>query len=334
MTMNNPSPSLHSEQGPLGTFHFLEPTVESSLYRNSKVLTRRDPDGTDGGSVGVDLHVQAVIVNNARQLKATDKRTLYSHGFELLDRPIVGPDIDFFDHRQVVENYYGQCARIVEEAVGARAFAFDHNIRSATGKKTQQRIAGGQTVQGPAHVVHGDYTLTSAPQRLRDLAKPPSGNDTLCSVLPAGQSLITQAMVDKSLAEGGRFAIINVWRNIADEPVETDPLALCDGQTVEPEDLVVFEIHYQDRIGENYFAKKSPQQKMYYYPRMERSEAMLIKQWDSAGKLARSEGAEGDGTDLEGPCTFSFHSAFEDPMTRPDVPDRWSIEVRCIVVYD
>ena len=41
-----------------------------------------------------------------------------------------------------------------------------------------------------------------------------------------------------------RIAIINVWRNIAHEPVAIHPLALCDAQTVRPEDLVVFELHY------------------------------------------------------------------------------------------
>ena len=63
-------------------------------------------------------------------------------------------------------------------------------------------------------------------------------------------------------------------------------------------------------------------------------EALLIKQWDSAGTLARTQGAVGDGSDLQAPCTFSFHSAFEDPDTPPDAPDRWSIEVRCLVIYD
>jgi len=332
--MNKPTQNLHSSKGPIGTFHYLEPAVESSLYRNGKVLTRRDPDGSDAGSVGVDLEEQDTLVHDARQLSGKDRRTIGSHGFELVDQPIVGGAIDFFDHGQVVENYYGQCARIVEQETGARAFAFDHNIRSATGKQSAQRIAGGQTVQGPAHVVHGDYTLTSAPQRLRDLANPPSGNDTLCSVLKDGESLISQAMVDKSIADGGRFAIINVWRNIADEAVATHPIALCDGQTVESDDLVVFEIHYQDRIGENYFAKQAAGQRWYYYPAMEREEALLIKQWDSAGTLATSLGADGDGTDLQAPCTFSFHSAFEDPTTRDDAPDRWSIEVRCIVIHD
>ncbi len=64
-----------------------------------------------------------------------------------------------------------------------------------------------------------------------------------------------------------------------------------------------------------------------------RPEALLIKQWDSAGGLARSEGARADAESVDGPCTFSFHSAFEDPATPPDAPDRWSIEVRCAVLF-
>ena len=60
----------------------------------------------------------------------------------------------------------------------------------------------------------------------------------------------------------------------------------------------------------------------------------MIKQWDSDGQLARTKGAEADTAGNDAPCTFSFHSAFEDPQTPPNAPDRWSIKVRCIVVYD
>ncbi len=55
--------------------------------------------------------------------------------------------------------------------------------------------------------------------------------------------------------------------------------------------------------------------------------------WDSDGRLARSGGAQADAPDPAAPCTFSFHTAFEDPKTPPDAPDRWSIEVRCIALY-
>jgi hypothetical protein len=60
---------------------------------------------------------------------------------------------------------------------------------------------------------------------------------------------------------------------------------------------------------------------------------VLIKQWDSAGGLARSQGRMGDAEAGGAPCSFNFHSAFEDPNSPPDAPDRWSIEVRCMVIY-
>lgn len=317
-----------------GSFKYLVASVEHSLYRNGKVLTRRDRDGSDARWEGVDLEDCVMPVQDARGLDAGERRTLAKNGFEMRPHGLTQADLDFFNHDQVVRSYYPQCAEIVREASGARVVAaFDHNIRSAAGKQSQRRIEGGQQVQGPAHVVHGDYTLTSAPQRLRDLTKPPSSNDTLQKVLADGKALLDEAEVEQALATG-RFAIINVWRNIAPEPVATHPLALCDATSVRPEDLVVFEIHYSDRVGENYFAKHAEGHRWFFYPALTRDEALLIKQWDSAGELARAKGAAGDNETSDQPCTFSFHSAFEDPATPDDAPERWSIEVRCVAVYD
>ncbi len=315
----------------IGSFSYLTASVEHSLYRNGKVLTRRDRDGSDAEWEGVDLEPRDMPVHDARALEATERRTLASNGFEALPCPLAEPDLDFFDNDRVVRTYYPHCAEVVREASGASfVAAFDHNIRSASGKQSKRRIEGGQQVQGPAHVVHGDYTLTSAPQRLRDLTGPPTANDTLRALLSDGQSLLDAADVERALA-GGRFAIINLWRNIAPEPVATHPLALCDAASVRPEHLVVFEIHYGDRVGENYFSKHSDDHRWYFYPALSRDEALLIKQWDSAGELARSKGANADAA---APSTFSFHSAFEDPTTPPDAPERWSMEVRCVALYD
>ena len=113
--------------------------------------------------------------------------------------------------------------------------------------------------------------MVSAPQRLLDLASPPRKNDTLRTLLTDSQSLLTTDFVSQVLDNNKRFAIINVWRNIAESPVLSHPLALCDGQTMSQ-------------------------------PAM--------------------------------PCLFSFHAAFVDPTTPADAPDRQSIEVRCIVVFD
>lgn len=320
-----------------GLVSYMAESAESSLFRNGRVLTRRDRDGNDAGHDGIDTAELTIAIGDARPLTGTSRRTIAVHGFELLDCPLARPGIDFYDHQQVVRDYYPECAAIVREATNAaHVLAFDHNIRSTAGKESRRQISGGQQVQGPAHLVHGDYTLTSGPQRLRDLAKPPSINDTLHSVLPEGEALLEQAMVDRALAGDGRFAIINVWRNIDDAAVESESLALCDGQTVHTDDLIVFEIHYHDRIGENYFAKFAAQHGWWWYPAMALHEALLIKQWDSHGELARSGGARSDSSvgDGRAPCTFSFHTAFKDLGAPRAARDRQSIEVRCIVVYE
>ena len=318
----------------IGSFQYLRASVSHSLYRNGKVLTRRDKDGSDDGWDGVDLEARCMPVHDDRCREPTARCTLSRHGFEMYQHPLATTNVDFLNQDQVVRTYYPQCAEIVREATGASfVAAFDHNIRSAAGKQSKRRIQGGQQVQGPAHVVHGDYTLTSAPQRFRDLAKSPGGNDTFQSLLPDGKSLLDAAEVERVLS-GGRFGIINVWRNIAEGPVERNPLALCDATSVRPEDLVVFEIHYHDRIGENYFAKHADYHQWYFYPGLTRDEVLLIKQWDSFGELARSNGKNRDAITPDTPCTFSFHSAFEDPTTPIDAPERWSIEVRCAALYD
>ena len=317
-----------------GTFTYLADTVESSLYRNGKVFTRRDGSGNDSPWEGADRVRRQMPVQDARALPEGDRPLLRDNGFERIDAPLPSAGVDFLDHDQVVRRYYPGCAEIVRAASGARIVAaFDHNIRSVSGNAGARRSAGGQQVQPPLHMVHGDYTLTSAPQRLSDLARPPTGNDTYRALLADGQSLLDGADVS-SVLERGRFAIINLWRNIAAEPVATHPLALCDARSVRREDLVVFEIHYAERIGENYYAKHAARHRWHLYPDLTRDEALLIKQWDSAGTLARTGGTMADADAPGEPCTFSFHSAFEDPTSPADAPDRWSIEVRCMVLYD
>jgi len=318
----------------VGRLNYLDSSVPSSLYRNGKMLLRRNADGSDSELEGVVFEERQVTVRNARLLEGDQRRTVEKNGFELCFRPLAHPDLDFFDHQDVIQHYYRECEQLVQEVTGAATVvAFDHNVRSTDGKRHKQRIRGGQAVQGPARMAHGDYTLTSAPERLRRLAQEPCGNDTLRSTIAPGESLLDPAEVEQAIGEHGRFAIINVWRNIAEEPVATHALALCDTQTVTPKDLSVFELHYADRVGENYFSKQDPGHEWYYYPAMTRDEAVLIKQWDSAGSLAQSKGQRPDSDDPQAPCTFSFHSSFDDASTPPNAPARWSIEVRCVVIY-
>jgi hypothetical protein len=126
--------------------------------------------------------------------------------------------------------------------------------------------------------------------------------------------------------------VINVWRSITKQPVATNPLACCSTSSLHPEDLVVFEIHYADRIGENYFAKWSERHRWYYFPHMTHDEVILLKTFDSHGTMVRDiQQKEQVGKDYI--SSMTLHTAFIDPSSPPDAPDRESIEVRCIVLW-
>jgi hypothetical protein len=280
---------------------------------------------------------QHVVINNGRDREQSTSPRLETEGFELLNRPLHNSDLPFSDQQQVLHHYYPECEDIVQQAIGAtHVFAFDHNIRSTHNQDTQKQAKNTQSVQQPIYYVHGDYTFVSAPQRLLDLASPPRVNDTLRSLLRESQSLLTNDFVSQVFDNNKRFAIINVWRNIDTSPVLSNPLALCDGHSMSRDDLVVFEVRYDDRIGENYFAKYAASHQWWYYPKMTRDEVILIKQWDSIGVLndLNSQHTKAHQEPKTVPCKFSFHSAFVDPTTPVGAPDRQSIEVRCIAVFD
>jgi len=115
----------------------------------------------------------------------------------------------------------------------------------------------------------------------------------------------------------GRHAVINVWRPLH-RPVEQAPLAVCDAQSIAPEDLVATDLIYRDRLGEVYSLTYNPRHRWFYYPTMTPSEVLLIKTYDSLE---------------DGRARFTAHTAFDDPNTPPDAAPRESIEVRSLVFY-
>lgn len=134
--------------------------------------------------------------------------------------------------------------------------------------------------------------------------------------------------VQQALKGTRRFAMANVWRSIdRQSPVLQRPLACMDANHTVIERLRKFSIIYADRVGENYLAVNHAQQRWFYFPEMTHNEAMLLKQWDSYGTLAKGT------TEEEFLSTFALHSAFVDPSSPIDAPPRESIEVRCIILY-
>ena len=72
-------------------------------------------------------------------------------------------------------------------------------------------------------------------------------------------------------------------------------------------------------VGEIYNATFSPKHRWYYFPKMARDEAALIKGYDSA---------------TDGRARFTLHTAFDDPTTPDDAAPRQSIEIRSFAFFD
>ena len=285
---------------------------------------RRDATGSDGDVHDITWDQAEVTVYNGR----LENLTLGQNGFQLVESE-VPEEIDFFNMKEVVDQYYPICCELLKNHLGegVKVYAFDHNVRSS-GVKRELENGNGALVQEPLGVVHADYTLVSAPKRLEQLAQPPKTNDVHRQFLREGETLIDPIEVQQALKGTRRFAMANVWRSIdRQSPVLQRPLACMDANHTVIERLRKFSIIYADRVGENYLAVNHAQQRWFYFPEMTHNEAMLLKQWDSYGTLAKGT------TEEDFLSTFALHSAFVDPSSPIDAPPRESIEVRCVILY-
>jgi len=213
---------------------------------------------------------------------------LDQHGFVLTHQ--ASQVTNFYDEHEVREVYYPEVERLLKEATGAvKVVIFDHVVRCAP--KARQ---GEHGVREPARIVHNDYSLQSAPRRVRDH-------------VPAEAEELLQH----------RFAEINVWRAIRG-PIQESPLALCDARSIAPQDVVASDLVYPDRVGETYAFTYNPEHRWYYFPQLEPSEVILLKCYDSKD---------------DGRARFTAHTAFADPTSPPDAAPRESIEVRALVFF-
>jgi hypothetical protein len=216
--------------------------------------------------------------------------SLDREGFALVRHPTVVRN--FYDDKEVRAVYYPAVEAFLKATLKAdRVFIFDHTVR--------KRVEGAADIRGagprqPSANVHVDQTERSGPNRVREH-------------LPDEAAELLK----------GRVQVINLWRPIRD-PVRDTPLAMCDGRTVAPGDLVASDLIYPNRDGENYTVKYNANHRWFYVAKMTADEALLLKCYDSA---------------TDGRTRFVPHTAFADPTTPPDAPPRESIELRTLVFH-
>jgi hypothetical protein len=219
---------------------------------------------------------------------AINKLTLDRQGFAFVrHRTQVS---NFYDPEEVTRVYYPEVEQLLKQATGAlRVHVFDHNVRCRPMAKRGENGA-----REPVKFAHNDYTFKSGPQRVRDL-------------LPGEAERLLKR----------RFAEFNVWRPIRG-PVEESPLAVCDATSMTLRDFVPTDLKYRDRTGEVYSVVFNPNHRWFYFPRMERDEALVLKCYDSAE---------------DGRARFTAHTGIDDPTSAPDAAPRESIEVRTLVFF-
>jgi hypothetical protein len=265
-------------------------TIEATL--NYLQDTGVMPSVFTGGPGSTDIRTASpsdprrVAMHNGR-LEA-DSFTLDRNGFRFVrhDTKV----IDFDDANELRRVYYPEMEALVKAETGAkRVVVFDHTLRTADEDDRQAR-----KLREVVQRVHNDYTEWSGQQRVRDL-------------LPdEAEELLKR-----------RFAIVQVWRPIR-HPVETFPLAICDARSVAPDDLVVSERRYPNRIGQTYAVTYNPDHRWYWFPLMRREEALVFKVYDSL---------------QDGRARFTAHTAFDDPTAPAGARPRESIEIRTLAFF-
>jgi len=235
-----------------------------------------------------------LLVADARGLPGPT--SVHREGFELWCAP--SSVASFHDAQAVADDYYPECMEIACAATGgSSAIVFDHQVRKREIGRPPLTFgrSGDGSQPGGVGRVHNDYSEESGRRRLGLVLRDP-----------------------ELALRVRRFCVVNIWRSIKGRILDT-PLAVCDARTIAVRELVAGEIRYTDRTGEIYLFEHSDRHRWYYYPEMDRDEALVFKQYDSQ---------------VSGVARFTPHAAFDLPNIPADAPLRESIEVRCLVLFD
>ena len=237
---------------------------------------------------------EGITVHNARELYPAP--TIETHGFQLVKAPT---KVNLMDTDAVTELYYPECKELLKEVTGAEnVVGGGHEYRTGiTGEVGRRAIKPTPNGSGGGYAggIHSD----------------------MCSLVEKAFS--------RRVPEGRHFQSINIWRSCKPgELVQMMPLAVCDINSVVPEDIVFGDGQNTGNIKQ--YTKVvdqrviySPQQRWYYFPDMTYDEVLLFRQYDT-----RQE---------ELNMRTVFHTAVWDPATTDDTPMRWTIEIRMQAIH-
>lgn len=128
---------------------------------------------------------------------------------------------------------------------------FDHTVR----------VDDPNANRKPARNVHSDYSVGGAQQRLIDI-------------------LGAKRAVEWSQ---GHYAFINVWRPV-DAPINSAPLGFILPESVAPDDWILLDLIYPDRIGQIIGLAENPDHKWIYMSKMTPDDVAYFNIFDNRGR--------------------------------------------------
>jgi hypothetical protein len=234
---------------------------------------------------------QNVTISDIRGAENTFN--LEKDAFQALQHVSTSTSYETFDSETLIrETYYPEVESLLLSKIpGAHKIVlFDHTIR---------RQKDGAP-RAPVTRVHVDQTRRAASDRVK-------------------LHITDSEEAERLLA--GRYRIVNVWRPITEEPVQSAPLAFAAASSVQPEDLVPVQHRYPNRVGETLGVKFNEGQRWYYWSGMTSDERLLLKCSDSE-VVSNPDAGIGESVP---------HTAFWDGRTPVGARGRESIEVRALV---
>ncbi|KAK7422004.1 hypothetical protein QQZ08_009725 [Neonectria magnoliae] len=265
------------------------------LYHSEKPYNCQSKDLPGGEITNLIFETNSgIVVQDVRGRQ--NEFTLKEHGFMFLDHESqVKAEVGSMDF---IYQYLEETIALLKGQFQAdKVICYDLRIRRNVAK---EEVTGDKNDRATAMFavqdVHVDQTLNGGYQRIK-------------------RHIRSDEVMHLSKDEW-QALIMNVWRPLHHE-VEDAPLAFCDYNSVNPDDLLEADRVYETYNGEIYYMKHNPAQKWYYLNHQKPSEVAIFTSFISD-----------PGEDAK----FCPHVSFQDKTAPAGCHKRESVEVRAIIL--
>ncbi|KAM0186996.1 hypothetical protein ACHAPI_011424 [Fusarium lateritium] len=228
------------------------------LYQKEKPYTVVTLAGSDIPPSGnVQIVRSEVVIQDVRDLNMQ----LSTNGFQVFKHS--SNNLDAHDNT-TVDRYKNETESLLQSIFSDAVCVKTWDLRKRENKDQTSHLVNLNDelrIDTPATAAHVDATFNSGPRILERHLSPD--------------------VKEQYLKPGYRFRLVNTWRPL-NTVVDDCPLALCDHESIDPQDLVPTDLIYPHRHGEVYHLFYNKNQRWYWYPRQTPEDLYVFISYDSA----------------------------------------------------